>query len=149
MADTRKPVGADEVRQWAIDRNWTDDNGRSVGDRGRFPTTLVAAYEKAHRSKRYVPGYRPESESATTRKAPAKAVATASRNSTPAKATPAPRQATKPESVRVDSVREDRVNGDDQGLMSVADAISMLSSAANTRKGGKPALITIQTLVNV
>lgn len=149
MADTRKPVGADEVRQWAIDRNWTDDNGRSVGDRGRFPTTLVAAYEKAHRSKRYVPGYRPESESATTRKAPTKAVATTSRNSAPAKATPAPRQTQTTAPVRVESTRADKVNGDDQGLMSVADAISMLSNAANTKRGGKPALITIQTLVNV
>lgn len=153
--DTRKPVGIEELREWARNSDWQDELGRGVGTRGRVPTRLISDYEKKHRSKRYVPGYRPEvsgNTSANKSKAVATRADSAPKATAKTTAAPAAEKPVKVRSDRADSAPAQAVSpeGHDGGIMSVADAIAMLQSAASARKGnGSPALITIQTLVNV
>lgn len=49
MAREPRQASAADVRQWALDENWSDSNGNGVGERGRFSSELVEAFNKAHR----------------------------------------------------------------------------------------------------
>lgn len=160
MAVNLKPASADDVRAWAREEGWVDEFDRPVADRGRMPSSLIEAFDRAHKRNRvhYVPGYKPQGQ-------PGKELAARrdnadkAKDNTPARQrTSTPAKTEKAEPIRVPATRGEgstsapaKVDGgsSDGGMMALSDAIAMLQSAASTKKGGKPALITIQTLVNV
>lgn len=153
MAREPKPASADDVRAWAQETGWLDRFNRPVSDRGRMPTDLIEAFDRAHRRNnvKYMAGYKPQGQ-------PGKEVA-ARRESAPAKTTAAPAKATATKATakteaapeqRVSSVQ--RVNGSDTGIPqiteSLADAIAMLSAAKSAKKQGEPpTLVAFYTLV--
>lgn len=125
MARQTAPVTADDVRQWAREKSWTDESGRSVGERGRLSSSLVTAYNKAHRTHPYEGG-------GTTPGRPAqKPAEKASRTPAQVQRIPEPMQAMQPGS-----------DIDQQATMLVNEVIAALRAAP--RKGGKePVLVTV------
>lgn len=151
MAD-RKPVGSDEIREWARSTDWKDEKGRPVGERGRISTTLVTAYEKKHRSRQYVPGYRPEVQgnASAAKNSASKEVATS-----PAPAKNSTAKAKQAEPVRVESQRMPaqtvNVNGGGQVnaqiMETVADVIASLTAAKSVSGSDTPVMGAVYFLV--
>lgn len=85
MAREPKQAGAQEVRDWAR------DNGYDVGERGRFSSEIVSAFNKAHRrNNTFYPGGSSESQaSGNSTRTTAVATRTPSRST----ATPTTRRA--------------------------------------------------------
>lgn len=49
MARQQREATAADVRAWALETKWTDAGGNGVGERGRFSSELVQAFNQAHR----------------------------------------------------------------------------------------------------
>lgn len=154
MARTVQKVDSNEVRAWANETGWRDELDRPVADRGRMPSGLIDAYNKANKRnfKEYQPiprpvrsDYREQAEAQRAEKAQARGSrssnagsnsGSAPRKETAAAAAPAPVAASAP------------VSTDSEGVQSLQEVIAMLTAAQN-KKGGRQAVVTIQTLINV
>lgn len=150
MARQMKQVDSATVREWANETGWRDELNRPVADRGRMPSGLIEAYNKAN--KRYFKEYetipRPVRsdyrDAAPAPKAEKASAPKASRSSQDSDdSAPAPK-ATAPAKASTREVG----NLDNTGVQSLQDVIAMLTAAEN-KKGGRQAVVTIQTLVTV
>lgn len=145
MARTKKQVDSTEVREWANETNWRDELDRPVADRGRMPSGLIEAYNKANAryNKEYVPIPRPVRADSRGDSAPAprqrSAQATSTRNANSDAGT---REAT------TQAVAATAPASGEGSVQSLQDVIAMLT-ATESKKGGRKAVVTIQTLVDL
>lgn len=140
MARTVTYVTTEEVRDWARENDWRDEKGREVAERGRMSTKLINDYNKAN--KRHFKQYDP-----ITRRPQGQAAPTATASSRQQDSAPAPRKPRETASVSTDAP-SDRIE-DSNGVNSLSDVIAMLQAAEKRGGKGRPAVVTIQTLVNV
>lgn len=160
MAREPKIVGSDEVRAWAAETGWEDENGYPVADRGRMPSSLITAFNNANRryNKQYKPVPRPiradirAAQEAKAGKSKDNKASTASagrqRSEEKAEAPAAPQRATRQAAQVTEAVPTVPVQSGEAGVHSLEDVIAMLTAAEN-KKGTRKAVVTIQTLVNV
>jgi hypothetical protein len=142
MARTVQMVGTEELRDWARETDWRDEKGREVSERGRVSTKLINDYNKAN--KRHFKQYQPISRNPQNY-APQPAVSEPepeTRQSSRA-STPAPSRRTEAPAASSASTVENS-----NGVNSLSEVIRMLQ-AAQKKGNGTPAVVTIQTLVNV
>jgi hypothetical protein len=148
-----KQVDSNEVREWANKTGWRDELNRPVADRGRMPSGLIDAYNKANAryNKEYQPIPRPVRadyrEQAEQQRA-SKATARASRSNTQADSGNTTRSNAKESAPAPAPVAAAPVSTDSDGVQSLQDVIAMLTAAQN-KKGGRQAVVTIQTLITV
>lgn len=150
MAREPRQASANDVRQWAIDNDWTDANGNAVGERGRFSTELITDFNKAH--KRNNLSYQGGGTSPSQGRSTAVATRTQSNtgNSRNTAATRQTRQAPTREAAPtrpVESVGSAMrvVQGEGGVSEMVREVIGMLSSASNVGgKKGEPILLHVE-----
>lgn len=151
MARTVTYVNTDELREWARDTDWRDEKGREVADRGRVSTKLINDYNKANKRhfrqyspisrnpQNYAPQPSPARDDTPPKASTSRATRSERRRDEDEDAVPAPRP--QQPAARVE---------DSNGVNSLQDVIAMLQAAEKRgTKGGRPAVVTIQTLVNV
>lgn len=144
MARTVQMVGTEELRDWARETDWRDEKGREVSERGRVSTKLINDFNKANKRhfKQYAPISRnPQQYGQAPTPAPApepepKATRASTTQQAPSRRTDAP--------VASSSNTVENSNG----VNSLSEVIAMLQAAQKKGKG-TPAVVTIQTLVNV
>lgn len=147
----KKQVDSNEVREWANETNWRDELDRPVAERGRMPSGLIEAYNRANAryNKEYVPIPRPVR--ADSRENPPARKATAA-------AAPAPRSTrnagsdagTRAATTQAVAAAAPQAASGEGGVQSLQDVIAMLTSVEGSgKKGGRKAVVTIQTLVDL
>ena len=156
MARYREASPAD-VRQWAYDTNWTDSGGNGVGERGRFSSELITAFNDANR-KNYLrySGGTPQGQVAQTRqpaRQPAQvATRTQSRSGNPPATRRAPRATARatapardiPAPRPVESVPARVIHDEEGALEMVREVMEQLSAAGAVEGGGDAILMHVE-----
>lgn len=149
-----KEASAADVRQWAYDTGWADSNGNGVGERGRFSSELITAYNDANKrhNMRYSGGT-PQGQVTQTRQRSAQvATRPQSRASNPPASRRPPRPTARPTTTRdapaprpVSAPSEARViRGENEAIDMVRDVIAQLTAAGNVSGEGEPILMHVE-----
>lgn len=143
MARYKEATAAD-VREWANSTRWRDSGGNTVGDRGRFSSELITAFNDAHKRNllRYSGGT-PQGQVTQPRRTAQVATRTQSRSDN----SPAPRRAprattrtTPARDVPAPMPVEPRViHSENEAFDMVRDVMAQLTSAQAV--SGEPAIL--------
>lgn len=142
----KKKVDSNAVREWANETGWRDELNRPVADRGRMPSGLIEAYNRANArfNREYVPIPRPVRadyrDQAASDKA-AKNTARASSRST--EDTPAPRRSTAKASApaAVVSAPVEAVASDEAEVREMEAALAAFAALPSDKKNGRPVIV--------
>lgn len=155
---TKRQVDSNEVREWAQENDWRDELDRPVAMRGRMPSGLIEAYNKANAryNKEYVPiprpvrsDYRDVQPAAKATKAAEKAsTSRGSRSGGNAGGNSAGRQAAQATAPAVVSTPVEASVTDDAEARELEAVMAAFASLPADKKNGRPVLVTtkVQTL---